>query len=226
MGLEQMVLVGHSLGGYLAAVYALKHPEHVKHLVLVSPAGIPEMPRDWEPAAVRRAASPLGLLWRAAKAAWEGGLTPGAVTRALGPWGPGLVHSYVSRRFRTTGEGLAGEEEVAAFRDYQYHILAQDGSGEHALRHILQPFAWARDPLEHRMAPLRVPVTFVYGDKDWMLGIDEQAPHRALARMPPPAAPAPLDRRVVAIKDSGHYLFIDRPGDFHNVLEQICKGHV
>ena len=39
-GLDQMVLVGHSLGGYLSTCYALAYPDRVQHLILVNPAGM------------------------------------------------------------------------------------------------------------------------------------------------------------------------------------------
>lgn len=42
MRVDKMVLVGHSLGGYLSTAYALRHPERVSRLVLISPVGIPE----------------------------------------------------------------------------------------------------------------------------------------------------------------------------------------
>ena len=32
------------------------------------------------------------------RAAWEGGVTPGSVIRAMGPWGSGMVHGYARRR--------------------------------------------------------------------------------------------------------------------------------
>ncbi|SCV02311.1 LANO_0F16666g1_1 [Lachancea nothofagi CBS 11611] len=38
--LERFVLVGHSLGGYLSCCYALKYPNRVEKLILVSPVGV------------------------------------------------------------------------------------------------------------------------------------------------------------------------------------------
>jgi pimeloyl-ACP methyl ester carboxylesterase len=40
MGLEQLYIVGHSFGGWVAAAYAIAHPERVLGLLLAAPAGI------------------------------------------------------------------------------------------------------------------------------------------------------------------------------------------
>ncbi len=50
-------------------------------------------------------------------------------------------------------------QEVAAFEEYFYHIMAARGSGEHALRHLLAPFARAKHPLEGRLHELKVPIS-------------------------------------------------------------------
>lgn len=38
--IDKFTLMGHSMGGYLAAVYAFRYPERVEKLVMVSPAGV------------------------------------------------------------------------------------------------------------------------------------------------------------------------------------------
>lgn len=46
MQLDSFVLLGHSMGGFLAASYAMQHPKRVKHLILADPWGFPEKPAD------------------------------------------------------------------------------------------------------------------------------------------------------------------------------------
>ena len=41
VGLERTHLVGHSMGGYISVVLAAQHPELLRRLVLVAPAGVP-----------------------------------------------------------------------------------------------------------------------------------------------------------------------------------------
>lgn len=48
LGLEKMDLVGHSLGGWTAALYALEAPHHVRRLVLVDAAGLTDPGREEE----------------------------------------------------------------------------------------------------------------------------------------------------------------------------------
>ena len=48
LGLESFHLVGHSLGGFVAAAYSLRHPAQVQHLLLVDSWGMPERPDGYE----------------------------------------------------------------------------------------------------------------------------------------------------------------------------------
>lgn len=188
---------------------AARYPERVQHLLLVSPVGVGARPPEWEPAQrFTQSWTPRALLFRTAIKCWDHNLTPGRVIRGLGPWGPGLVARYARGRFQ---QGLAlTEEETARFERYFYHILAARGSGEFALRHILEPFAWPRSALEHRAADLPVPVTFFYGDQDWM---DVRAGKRMAAALHARRGRAcPSDCKVLVTPKAGHYLFMDNPG--------------
>jgi abhydrolase domain-containing protein 5 len=181
--------------------------------VLVCPAGVGKRPDDWEkkiPPALKNPFTIRGMLFRTAKNFWDWGFTPGGLVRALGPLGKSIVLGYTQRRF-ITGDHLT-EEEVAAFSDYMYGITSAKGSGEYALRHILMPFAFARSPLEIRMAELTVPVSFIYGESDWM---DRQAGHRAIDSI---KARRPTlndgDCKLVEIRNAGHYCQIEQKNVF------------
>ena len=205
-GLEKVSILGHSLGAYLAALYALEHPERVERLILVGPAGL----------AARGAPPPDSLLYRALTSAWEGGITPGSVVRFLGPLAPGRALYYAQRRFRD-GEGLRPVEEQA-FGAYVHHILAARGSGEFALPHLLAPGAWARQPLLSRLKELQMPLTFIYGVNDWM---DWRSGAEAVNIVREQAGqPAGLCR----VANAGHYPMIDNPGAFHKQVLNAMLG--
>lgn len=55
--LQQVLLMGHSMGGQVAMVFALQHPERVSRLLLLAPAGL-ETFTEQEADALRRSARP------------------------------------------------------------------------------------------------------------------------------------------------------------------------
>eukprot|EP00882_Tetradesmus_deserticola_P007407 GHRQ01007804.1.p1 GENE.GHRQ01007804.1~~GHRQ01007804.1.p1 ORF type:complete len:467 (+),score=186.71 GHRQ01007804.1:110-1510(+) len=222
-GLDSFILVGHSLGGYLAASYALRHPEQVQHLVLVGPAGIPSKPEGWESRFASDSWSLRSQLFRLAGHAWASGVTPFSLIRALGPWGPGLVGKYVTGRFSMHGMPLEPAES-STFRDYFYHIAAARGSGEYALRHILAPGAWAHAPLQERLAELKVPVTIIYGEHDWMQPAAGQALAAKLDQIRPRKVAS--DHRVEIVPDSGHFVFLEQPQAFNAALLRSMEPHL
>lgn len=81
MELEQFVLLGHSMGGYLATSYALSYPERVKHLILADPWGF----EDKSEATPRNPSLKIKILGIVLYPFTN--LNPLASVRALGPFG-------------------------------------------------------------------------------------------------------------------------------------------
>jgi proline iminopeptidase len=46
LGVEKVTLIGHSFGGFIAALYAAEFPERVENLILVAPADMLVMPQE------------------------------------------------------------------------------------------------------------------------------------------------------------------------------------
>lgn len=80
MGLRRFILLGHSLGGYLATAYAMKHPQRVRHLILVDPWGFPVPPSEEEL---------MEMFTPFQRFSWQvvSHMRPFTAVRAAGPWG-------------------------------------------------------------------------------------------------------------------------------------------
>ena len=99
--IERMCLAGHSFGGYLAAVYAMKYPRRVSRLILLSPCGVPHQPPDYQ-----RRLSSMSTAQRAlfglVNTLWQQGVTPNQFIRVAhaphthSTHGSGTEHHAVS----------------------------------------------------------------------------------------------------------------------------------
>ncbi|XP_039353228.1 (Lyso)-N-acylphosphatidylethanolamine lipase isoform X2 [Mauremys reevesii] len=206
MGIGTMILLGHSLGGFLAASYSLTYPERVKHLILVDPWGFPVRPTD--PSQIRPPPT-----WVKAMAAVLGRSNPLAVLRVAGPWGPGLV-----QRFRPDFKQKFAEFfEDDTISEYIYHCNAQAPSGETAFKAMTQALGWARHPMLERihLLPRELPITLIYGAESWIdtstgRQVRELRPHSYV--------------RHLAIAGASHHVYADQPAAFNAAVQEICDS--
>jgi len=227
--LKKMILLGHSLGGYLSFAYAERYPERVEHLIMASPAGLVPMPAGWEEKVRKKLPSHFHCLLTTVTFAWTHGVTPGSFVRWLGPFGPGFVRKAVTARFganspptgRRTGdfaEGTSPPKDLEALSEYYYHNLILRGSGENALNKLLLPGAWGLRPLIGRMAGLEAKgvtkISFIYGDRDWM-----DSRHAVKVK----EAHSHMELPVKIVDRAGHQLHMMNPRGFVDVVTQLWK---
>ncbi|XP_028988314.1 (Lyso)-N-acylphosphatidylethanolamine lipase isoform X2 [Betta splendens] len=220
VGLENMILLGHSLGGYLATSYAIQYPSRssscrVSHLILVDPWGFPERLQTNTEAGQRTEVVKRPTLprWVKAVAAVVSLFNPLAVIRAAGPWGPGLVNRF-RPDFKSKFEDLFDDDTMT---QYIYHCNAQTPSGEVGFRAMSESLGWAKRPMLQRvhLLPHSIPLTMLYGEWSWVdnssgdtvLQLRDQAP-----------------TRVMVINKASHHVYADQPEEFNRVVQNICSS--
>uniref|UniRef100_A0A8C2BVC8 1-acylglycerol-3-phosphate O-acyltransferase ABHD5 n=1 Tax=Cyprinus carpio TaxID=7962 RepID=A0A8C2BVC8_CYPCA len=205
LGLESMIMLGHNLGGYLAASYAITYPTRVKHLILVEPWGFPERP---DPGDQDR---PIPV-WIKAIGAMLSPFNPLAGLRLAGPLGPTLVQTLrpdFKKKFAT----VFNDNRVT---EYIYHLNVQIPSGETAFKNMTIPYGWAKRPMLQRIGLIHsdIPITVIYGSRSSIDGhsgnsIKEMRPNSHV--------------EIIAIRGGGHYAYADQPEDFNQKILHVCE---
>uniref|UniRef100_A0A8D0H909 1-acylglycerol-3-phosphate O-acyltransferase ABHD5 n=1 Tax=Sphenodon punctatus TaxID=8508 RepID=A0A8D0H909_SPHPU len=203
VGLERIILLGHNLGGFLAAAYSLKYPSRIKHLILVEPWGFPERSDIAEERPIP--------VWIRLLGAMLSPFNPLAGLRLAGPFGLSLVQR-VRPDFKRKYSSMFEDNTVT---EYIYHCNVQTPSGETAFKNMTVPYGWAKRPMLQRIANLHqnIPLTVIYGARSC---IDGNSASTIQALRPDSHV------KAIAILGAGHYVYADQPEDFNRRVKDIC----
>ncbi len=194
LGIDSAIVVGNSMGGFIAAELAIRFPSRVNGLVLVGAAGV----------ATKYAQMPARFM---ANTFYErvfeviAPLTRVSTRRA----------SWLSRRRRLRGAALY---LVAAHPQKLHPAIAWElvqGSGRPAV--AAASAAIARYDFRHRLPEISCPTLVVWGDSDRtvpMSGADE------FVRLIPGST-------KVILEDTGHIPMIERPARFNALLDEFLE---
>jgi pimeloyl-ACP methyl ester carboxylesterase len=194
-GIEKFDLLGHSFGGYLVGLYAIKYPEYVENLILASPLGIPPLngiPED------SKSMFPgfLSVLWNLR-------ITPHFIIKLIGPFAEKIFESGARRRF---GEDL---DHIEEFSDYIFHINAAPISGEIGLSVMFYIGAYAKRPLGRRILDSEIAsklnrIIFLYGSYDWMDSKTGSLLSQQICQQY-----SPTKSSTIILEDCGHQMFLE-----------------
>ncbi|MET7141356.1 alpha/beta hydrolase [Xanthomonas sp. PPL139] len=203
-GVTRAVVVGHSMGGMLAAHYALQYPQDVSQLLLVNPIGL----EDWKAA---------GVPWRSVDAWYAKERRTDAAS--------------IKQYQQTVYYGGQWKPEYDRWVSMQAGMYAGPGGDRVAWDQALTSDMVFNQPVVQRFPQLRVPTTLFIGQRDrTAIGKDLAPPALAATLGDYPAlgkraAAAIPGARLVAFDDLGHSPQVEAPQRFNAaLLEALVKA--
>lgn len=217
LGVERMVLMGHSFGGTVAAEYALAHPAHVARLVLLDAAvDIPAAMESWvgtlqqsyPDAYAATLAEPAGAAMQAAAASADAC----ALSRTR------MAFVWAAQQKLPDGQAFHDLQQFRqrAALDEQRRLDAESGlrnTGEIGAS-LFAPDASFPCYRLSRPETLRMPTLLIVGAHDRAVGV---GPQRELAARLPHA-------RLVEFADSAHFPYAEQPERFQQALDEFLDG--
>ncbi|XP_033733713.1 (Lyso)-N-acylphosphatidylethanolamine lipase-like [Pecten maximus] len=201
MELEEFILLGHSLGGFISTSYTIKYPDCVRHLILADPWGFPDKSE------VREIPMKYRVIATIAKP-----FNPLAIMRVAGPWGPDLI-----KRFRgDLHEKFLGKLQDDTIYDYIYHCNARAPSGESAFRAMSDKLGRATNPMVERIQQVQndIPITMIHGENSWIKR-DASYQVKELRKE------SSVDIKVIS--DAGHHVYADEWDVFNQTVQKVCR---
>ena len=219
--LKGFILAGHSLGGYLAGHYAVRYPQYIKKLLLLSPIGVRATPEEGTHRGTTRTndgeeGDIAPWLKPVLDVVWNGKVSPMGEGRFFGQRQT-MQHlsDFIKVRFKEIQE----EEERQALIDYMYQITMRPGPTDCAVQVMFNSNLSAKCPLgthDKLASPeFSTPVSFFYGDTDWAAQVEEDAPHKCLKQ----------NKRLhcdqsnyYVVYNSGHSMHMDNPKELASLI--------
>lgn len=195
LGLGDVTLIGQSMGGQIAMLTAIQHPDVVDRLVLVDPAGIEAFTAE-EGAALRSAYTVAGI--RA---------TPeDAIRRNLA-----LNFHVWDDRLEWMVEERVGLARTDEFDQFAHAVVQSVG-------------AMLDEPTAPRLDRIAQPTLIVYGQYDELIpntylhpGLPRDVFREGAERIP--------DATLVEIEDAGHLVMMERPVAFNSAVLAWLRHH-
>ncbi len=193
LGLEQLLLFGHSHGGVVAVEYAASHPDRVERLILAStlPRHGPEQEAAMQRAVEAREGEP-----------WYADAVDALQTELQGEFADGRELMELTRRMMPLYYADYGERE-------QRHVasLAGDSLCVDATR-LWEKEIWEHFDLRPLLPSLAMPTLVITGERDFITG---------------PACAAELTDGIpaaetVVLPGSGHMIFVEAPEEFREAV--------
>jgi pimeloyl-ACP methyl ester carboxylesterase len=198
LGLERVLLLGHSHGGIVAQAYAAEHPGRVRRLVL---------------------ASTLARFGPESEAAMREGMDK----RSNQPW---YAEAVASLEAEQAGEFEAGQLDELLFKELPLYFahygpveagyldtLRTETVNADALR-LFNREIFEKFDLRDRLPNITAPTLVITGDEDFICG--PMCSTEICGGIP--------GARKVVVGDSGHFLFVEQPQAFHDEVADFLSA--